>query len=385
MSRRGAFLTRFLSLFSAFLIMSASAERICASDITYDIPLKADSITASSVLSDWNGIRYSTSCLQDSDASTAWVEGVDGPGTGESLCFYYKPGTILYGGMILPGYQKSEELFFKNAAPSLIEIRIDDVPYTVELQREANTFYGNEGGGVRFSFNPAVMLLNGTVTATIREVRPGSHYEDTCISEFLFYGGSDEQNALTQGGDASSEEKTEQMIPSLTHFSSWVFKNRMDYESYTETTILAADMTASQQAAMLYWYQYNMTDSRITHVKYVNAAKESDLQDILAGLFADALHPDAMSYFLQNYVEYTEDGLLYMNGTGDFGDAGLYYFGEAEDQRTDGDILTISGPVMSWNRNMECYIHENNYTASFRTGGDSKAFPYSFVSVTVGF
>ena len=57
-----------------------------------DAWIAADQITASSTLEDGSGYNYSTGCLQDFNSATAWVEGVPGDGTGETLTFSFPEG-----------------------------------------------------------------------------------------------------------------------------------------------------------------------------------------------------------------------------------------------------------------------------------------------------
>ncbi len=143
-------------------------------------------------------------------------------------------------------------------------------------------------------------------------------------------------------------------------------------------------MNGSEQAFLLYWYQYNCTDSRIlTSVGY-NAASIYDLAAISIELLGDAVSTDIMKYFLDEYTYEVLGEQIVMNASGDFGDAGNYYFDRITDYWVEGDKLAVQGPVMVWNSNMQSYVHQNMYTAYFSTNPAGSEIPYSFVSVTIG-
>ena len=97
-----------------------------------DEPLRATSITASSTLED--GVHnYTTYSLSDYNSSTAWVENVPGNGIGETLTYEFPAGTVLTGGVIYTGYQKSHDTFYRNSAPTRLQIMIDTTVCSVDV------------------------------------------------------------------------------------------------------------------------------------------------------------------------------------------------------------------------------------------------------------
>ena len=106
-------------------------------------------IMASSTLVE-PGYDHSAWLVQDYDTSTAWTEGAPGNGLGESLYMETDRYAVITGGVICTGYYRSEDLFYKNGAPTRIYIhtgsQTQDPEYldgeTVErLRAFADTIY----------------------------------------------------------------------------------------------------------------------------------------------------------------------------------------------------------------------------------------------------
>ena len=348
-------------------------------------PLLADTITASSTLEDYSGYNYTTYCLQDYNSDTAWVEGVEGNGVGETLRFSFPEGTVITGGVIYSGYQKSEQLLYANSAPNAFRVESGSFSEYLFLDSYADSFLGNEKEGYLFWFDDPLIPENGIVTVTITSVRPGWKYEDTCISEFRFSG----YNALYSGTqDPSALYLSDRARGELGAFCQRVCDICMGNDWY-EGTIRAEDLTARQQAFLLYWYQYCVDDWRIcsSDSGEWNCASRPDLLMILQEMFGSALKSDALNVFLSDFADGEEDGLVLMQSAGDFGDAGSWYFDQVTDYWMEGDLIGVSGPVMGWNSNMQCYIHQDMYTGyfSYTPSDDGRKKAFRLDHVTIGF
>lgn len=146
------------------------------------VPISMDaveSVTATSYLSQANLNLYHTpGRTVDGDLSTAWVEGASGDGIGESITFTFDGVYLVSGMRIYAGYQKSADLYSKNARPAVLTVRFSDgSEQTVTLQ--------DVNGSQDISFDgPAE---TSSITLTIASAYPGSKYEDTVISELSFY------------------------------------------------------------------------------------------------------------------------------------------------------------------------------------------------------
>lgn len=140
---------------------------------------KVVSVTASSYLSEPNLNLYHTpERVTDGDLSTAWVEGLDGDGIGESITFEFDDTYSVSGLSIHAGYQKSEKLYHQNGRPATLTATFSDgTQQTLQLQ--------DINGAQRITFGTPVETRQ--VTLTIEAVYSGTDYKDTVISELSFY------------------------------------------------------------------------------------------------------------------------------------------------------------------------------------------------------
>lgn len=132
-----------------------------------------ENVSASSYLSE-KTIKHVPDRIMDDDVTTAWVEGVDGNGEGESVTFTFGDSNSVSGIRIWNGYQKSEDLYYKNARPSELELEFSDG------STERISLQDRSDGAQRFEFAPHVTSY---VKIKILSVYGGNKYEDTVISE----------------------------------------------------------------------------------------------------------------------------------------------------------------------------------------------------------
>ena len=139
--------------------------------------VKSIDITASSALSEY-GMTHSGSRIMDGDVSTAWVEGVDGYGIGEQISFVFDDEYELNGFKINAGYQKNEDIYKKNSRPEEIYIKFSDGSGAKIPLEDIN-------GVQDIKFGSGI--VTEYIIITINSVYEGNKYEDTVISEILFY------------------------------------------------------------------------------------------------------------------------------------------------------------------------------------------------------
>ena len=136
-------------------------------------------VTATSWLSEPQyNIYHTPERVIDNDLSTAWVEGVDGNGSGESITLTLDGTYTLNGFSINAGYQKSESLYLKNSAPYGVRVIFSDRSSMDVLLADINDIQS-------FSFKKPVET--SSVTFMILSVYRGDTYEDTCISEIHLF------------------------------------------------------------------------------------------------------------------------------------------------------------------------------------------------------
>ena len=152
---------------------------------------KIDKVEASSVLEEGNGKAYGADNLIDGDISTAWVEGVEGDGIGESITIYLKEKTWVHGVNISGGYQANKHLYVVNGEPTKLLMDYDSVSYEqetyfiTEMDDVDEPLYDYES--VPTLSCPVSPVYTDRITITIMDVMPGTKYNDTCISEITVY------------------------------------------------------------------------------------------------------------------------------------------------------------------------------------------------------
>lgn len=148
------------------------------------------STTASSTLLDQKRNSYKADNAHDLRYDTAWVEGVDGPGLGQTLTYtfdnkYPRITKIL----IHNGYIKDETTWIKNNRVRALELSINGKP-TAQLQL-ADTRAEQSFDLQALGLEPLGRRADGKdliLTFKILAVYPGTEHDDTAISEIFFDG-----------------------------------------------------------------------------------------------------------------------------------------------------------------------------------------------------
>lgn len=137
------------------------------------------SVTASSYLSEPNLNLYHTpERVTDGDLSTAWVEGLDGNGVGESITFTFDRTYLVSGLRINAGYQKSEKLYQMNNRPASLTLTFSDGTQQTVVLQDVNA---------RQDITLSLPVETQSVRLSIASVYSGTTYADTVISELSFY------------------------------------------------------------------------------------------------------------------------------------------------------------------------------------------------------
>ena len=139
--------------------------------------------SASSVLepqeTDAGMCTYDASNVLDGDLSTCWAEGAGGLGCGESITLKAAEPQTVSSITIFGGLQTDEKHFLENAHPTELLAEFDDGSvYRVWIPEKFTD------SGISY------FLCSGKKTAsvkiTLRDVKPGTQNENTCISEIRF-------------------------------------------------------------------------------------------------------------------------------------------------------------------------------------------------------
>ena len=143
-------------------------------------------IYASSVLPNNKGLNYVAKNAHDFSLRTAWVEGKEGYGIGESITFQFdKQSPPVTTVEIFNGYMKSDVLWKANSRVKQLKLYVNDKPYAIlNLQdiKSKQIFRIHEGDG--FQGTKSYLLLK----FEIMDVYKGDKYDDVAISEIEFDG-----------------------------------------------------------------------------------------------------------------------------------------------------------------------------------------------------
>ena len=137
--------------------------------------------TASSTLAPTHGHTFGPEHLAEWGSELPWAEGVKGPGIGEWIEIRpTKPHPLLALGFY-PGFQSSSKrnLFKENGRPARVEI---------QLNNEFN-FMATLGDKPEAQIVPILGYTKPVqnIRITLKEVYPGTKFEDTCVSKLVLY------------------------------------------------------------------------------------------------------------------------------------------------------------------------------------------------------
>lgn len=134
---------------------------------------------ASSYLSEPQyNIVHPPSNVLDGKNSTAWVEGADGQGVGESLVITFSQICKVSGFIINAGYQKNSDIYQKNCRPAQMTITFSN---SSSLSVDLSDYNGAQQ--VIFDYP----VETSSITFSINSVYAGNKYQDTAISEISFF------------------------------------------------------------------------------------------------------------------------------------------------------------------------------------------------------
>lgn len=124
--------------------------------------------------------RYNVENLFDNNNKTAWVEGKNGDGIGESVTFKKDNPFLVKKIIINNGYKKSENLYKANNRVKNIKITFSDGS---ELIKELSNNFSKVD-----TFELDYEKETKWIKFTILDVYEGTKYEDTCITGIDVYG-----------------------------------------------------------------------------------------------------------------------------------------------------------------------------------------------------
>ena len=338
--------------------------------------LDASLIAATSTV---HGGGFDASYINDMDPTTAWAEGAYDEGAGECLMMEIPEGTVVTGGLILPGYWRSKKAFEEYAAPTRISVSSGEDFQEVSLSKYTGK-YKNSFQGYEFKLRKSI-VSNGVVRVFITNTRSGKKFPHSCISELHLKGKLPKEipeSAVTMDELMNGTNETFD----LAHRLECIYKNHMNWPQTVENvTIASEDLTSEDKAFSLYQYQYFITDARIHYdSETLNKSTKSELTGIMEELFGSASEED-MQCFYDNYTKKIKKNTCKMPATGDFGSGDWMFFTDAQLSVTDTGI-TVWGHIYRTDENGNSHIG-GQFSGTFDPpAGDSGNCRFRSLTVT---
>lgn len=216
---------------SVFLRLDERVADACIAEVTFEgdkpIAVKAPrslatTAKASSVLAPADA--YHPGYLFDGRLDFGWVEGVKGPGIGESMTLTFSAPVTLTALELWNGYQRSDDHFKKNARAKKLSVVIDGAE-PIEL-------------AVKDAQGSQKLLLpkptsTTSLTFTIKEAYPGSKYDDLVLSELRVWDSEGPRAIVTTDlAERAAALKTELAAAPLKTFVDRTLRSACKVEGY---------------------------------------------------------------------------------------------------------------------------------------------------------
>ncbi len=121
---------------------------------------------------------HSAKLTIDGNTATCWAEGAPELGVGESISFKFDGIYKVTALNIWIGHQKSEDLFYKNARPSVIRV-VDSNGYSEVFNLQ------DKMGAQKCTFKKP--MNTDSIKIIVEQATAGNKYKDTCIAEVNFF------------------------------------------------------------------------------------------------------------------------------------------------------------------------------------------------------
>ena len=216
---------------SVFLRLDAAGPGACLAEVSFEadkpLPVRAPrglpaTAKASSVLTPADA--YHPGYLFDGRLDFGWVEGVKGPGLGESMTLTFAAPVTLTGLELWNGYQRSDDHFKKNARAKKLTVTLDGAPPLELAVKDAQ-------GSQKLMFpKPA---STKSLTLTIKEAWPGTKYDDLVLSELRVWDAEGPRTiATTDLSERAAALKTELAAAPLKTFVDKTLRSACKVEGY---------------------------------------------------------------------------------------------------------------------------------------------------------
>ncbi len=123
--------------------------------------------------------------VMDFDISTAWAEGSDGEGVGESITVDLPRETTIYGIAIVPGLPINREVYRDYGRPTELKVTANGKSETIDLSDYQPDFSNPTDSVAYVNFKKPVKTSR--LNIVISDVEAGLRHSDTCIAELYAF------------------------------------------------------------------------------------------------------------------------------------------------------------------------------------------------------
>ena len=147
-------------------------------DVTWMAVASASSVREREVTRQYGTISYAAVNVLDDDPTTAWVEGVAGAGTGESLQLRFSQAVTMTRIGLIVGFDLNATVFAANN-------RVKQVQLVFADGRTQQVAFADERG---MQYRDITPVRTDSLSLVIAEVYPGTSYDDTALAEVEVWG-----------------------------------------------------------------------------------------------------------------------------------------------------------------------------------------------------
>ncbi|SLN60405.1 hypothetical protein TRL7639_03335 [Falsiruegeria litorea R37] len=131
-----------------------------------------------SVLASQSGNSYGPRNVTDGNHRTAWVEGAQGQGIGEAFTIVFNEPVLINRWSLRNGYAKSNKTYTRNSRVRELRLKFSNGKQTHFTMDDTPDW---QGTSALSEYGPV-----SWITFEIMDVYPGTHYQDTAITELAF-------------------------------------------------------------------------------------------------------------------------------------------------------------------------------------------------------
>jgi hypothetical protein len=159
-------------------VLLAETRHTEKQDVTWMAVASASSVRQMEVTRQYGTISYAAVNVLDDDPTTAWVEGVTGAGTGESLQLRFSQAVTITRIGLVVGFDLNATVFAANNRVKQVQLVFADG----STQQVA---FADERG---MQYRDITPVRTDSLSLVIAEVYPGTSYDDTALAEVEVWG-----------------------------------------------------------------------------------------------------------------------------------------------------------------------------------------------------